>query len=385
MFTKKFLDNLKDKISLVELASEFTSLEKIGPNLYQGKCPHPQHNDKNPSLRIWTRGHQNNTYDSWACMVCHYGNKNLNDKNNKNYGSDVIAFYQWVKGIGWNKAVRELSLKYNIPMPKSHLDFLYKDKRIKTLSYVRNLTSVALNYLYGRGLSDKDIKDWMIGYQGDKIVFPLLDRYKQPVGFSKRWLNLPPGKNDKYKNSPTSAIFNKSSYFYGQHNIIESFDEIRITEGPMDVIMAHKYGARNISATLGTAFTDEHAQLIKQMGKIPVFIMDGDEPGILAAEKAIAKMADLDVYSKILVLPAGKDLCQLANEIGSEIENYIQCNSLTYGQYKIQKVVNLFESELNELKIKRYGEVKNILEKIPYEVERNIMKEYILKRMDIRL
>lgn len=384
MFPQEFINEVKDKINLVELVSEYTALYKAGNKIYQGLCPHPGHEDKNPSLRIWKKGYKNSPYDSWACMVCHSGDKNTKNNQYKNYGSDCFAFYQWMEGVSWKQAVYDLCDKYEIPVPSSEFDKLYKLKRLQTESYIKNLYSVPLNYLYKRGLNDNDIKEWMVGYQGDKIVFPLMNRYRHPIAFTKRWLVMPEGRNDKYKNSCTSKIFNKSSYFYGSHNIIEDFDEIRITEGPMDVIMAHKYRAKNIVATLGTAFTDEHVEVIKTFRRTPVFIMDGDGPGILAAEKAINKLAEAGIYSKILILPNGKDLCELSNELRYDIENYIASHAMTYGQYKMQQIINSYDSQVNEIKLKKYKEIKKVLEEIPYEAERMVMKEYVLKRMDMK-
>lgn len=385
MFSQDFINEVKLKINMVELASEYTALSKAGAFIYQGRCPHPNHNDSSPSFRIFQKGYKNgkkiNKYDTWACMGCHSGSK---DVKNKNYGSDCFAFYQWMEGVSWKQAVYDLCNKYNIPIPSSEFDKLFKIKKIQTESYIKNLYDKPLKYLYNRGLSDKDIKDWRIGYTDEKIVFPLMDRYKNVIAFTKRWLIVPEGRNDKYKNSSTSKIFNKSSYFYGMHNIDNEFDEIRITEGPMDVIMAHKYGAKNINATLGTAFTDEHVEVIKSLDKVPVLIMDGDARGIEAGERAINKLADAGIYSKILILPGGKDLCELSIELKDDIEDYIQSNAITYGQYKMRNIINGFDSAVNELRLKRYKEVRQILEEIPNEVEKMIMKEYVLDRLNIR-
>lgn len=388
MFTQEFLNEVKEKIDMVELASEYTALHKAGSLIFQGKCPHPNHEDSTPSFFIFKKGYRNgnrvNKYDSWSCMGCHNGSKQTKDKKHKNYGSDCFAFYQWMEGVSWKQSVYDLCEKYDIPIPSSEFDKLYKIKKIQTESFISNLYERPLQYLYNRGLTDYDIKLWKIGYDG-KIVFPLMDRYGNTLGFTKRWLEVPEGRNDKYKNSCASKIFNKSSYFYGQHNIINDFDEIRITEGPMDVIMAHKYGAKNINATLGTAFTDQHVEIIKNLGKVPVLIMDGDERGIEAGERAINKLAEAGIYSKILILPGGKDLCELSLELKEGIEDYIKNNAMTYGQYKLNNIVNSYDSQVNELKLNKYSEIKKILEEIPHEVERMIMKEYILKRLNIKL
>lgn len=388
MLPQEFLDKVKDKIRLVELISEYTALSKAGDKVWQGHCPHPEHDDSSPSFRIFEKGYKNgkriNKYDTWACMGCHCGNKTLNSKH-KNYGSDCFAFYQWIHGVSWKQAVNELCKKYNIPLPQSKFDRLFKIKKMQSDSYIKNLTEgKAKQFLYNRGLSDIDIQKWQIGFDG-KIVFPLLDRYKNILGFTKRWIEVPEGRNDKYKNSKTSEIFNKSSYFYGLHNIDSNFNEIRITEGPMDVIMADKYNGKNIVATLGTAFTDNHVEVIKNLGLVPVMIMDGDKPGIAAGEKSIEKLAEHGIYSKILILPQNEDLCDLSRSLEYEIEDYISSNAITYGQYKVRNIVNGYDSAINELKLKKIKDIKNILEDIPYEPERIIMKEYILKRMDIRM
>ena len=380
MFSQDFINEVKSKVNLVELVSEYTAVHKAGKNIYVGRCPHPHHDDHDPSFRIWTKGFNNNKYDSWACMVCHSGKK---DKKDKIYGSDCFAFYQWIEGVNWKQAVYDLCEKYSIPIPSSEFDKLYKTKAMQTRSYIKNLNFYTLQYLYSRGLTLDNVTEWSIGSQGDKIVFPLLNKYKAPIAFTKRWINAPVDCKDKYKNSATSKIFNKSSYLYGIHNINDESDEIRITEGPMDVIVAHKYGLKNVVATLGTAFTDNHIELIKEMGKTPTFIMDGDDRGIIAAEKAINKLAEAGIYSKILILPNGNDLCEISNQLKHDIEEYVQDNALTYGQYKLNNIMNRFNSKVSEIKIKCFKEAKKVLEEIPLEDERIIMKSYIQKHMGI--
>ena len=382
IFSQKFINDMKKKINLVDLISEYTDLTKTSSNLYIGKCP--VHDDHNPSLRVWIDKNGNHENDNWACMVCHTGKKDVSSKN-KNYGSDCIAFYQFVEKVDWKKAVLDLCNKYNIPLPSQENDKLYKEKERLTCSYEENLNNYSLKYLYNRGLNMEDIKKWRIGYDGEKIVFPLMDRYRVPIAFTKRWIDMPENCKDKYKNSFNNNIFNKSTYFYGLHNILQEEEEIRITEGPFDVILADKYKAKNIICTLGTSFTDNHANIIKLLNKTPVFIMDGDSAGIRAAEKAIEKLAKINVYSKILILPNNKDLCDMSLDLKYNIENYIKDNALTYGQYKISNIINSFDSKVNEIKLKEYNNIKNIIDSIPHEAEKKIMKEYIREKMNIKL
>lgn len=344
--------------------------------MYKGHCPHPKHKDNDPSFRVWADSR------SWACMVCHQGKKSFHDKV---YGSDCIAFVQWIENLSWKEAVFYLADKYNVPLPDSKHEAILKEKKNLTYSYMGNLKGKSLKYLLSRGLTEKDCFNWGLGYDGQKIVFPLLDRYRNVLGFTRRWIIVPEGAPDKYKNSSNNAIFNKSLYLYGIHNLDDDFEEIRITEGSLDVILAHKYGVKNITATLGTAFTDGHVELMKHYNKIPVFCMDGDPAGLKAINKSIKLLADNGIYSKLLILPDGKDMADMALELQDDLEEYIQDNAITYGNYLIQQEMNKYNAKVNELKLKHYPTLLKVLDKVPYEDERKILKSYIKQTMGIEI
>lgn len=381
-----FIENLKDSIDMKELASEYTELKKAGMKngkpIYKGKCPNPDHNDKDPSFIVWENS------NSWACMSCHYGKKN---ENHENYGSDCIAFIQWIKKCSFNEAVEFLCKKYNIKMPtdknaKLHNTLLKKNKELAKKYYL-NLKGESLDYIKSRGLSFLDCRKYGIGTTLDnqKIVFPLMDRMGNVLGFTKRWIHMQEDKDDKYRNSKNSIIFNKGMYLYGINELDIDFPEIRITEGPIDKILATKYGAKNVVATLGTAFTEHHADIIKHYGMIPVFMFDGDSAGLAAINKAAQICADKDMYCKIMIIPDNDDLAELTLKIKDEIENYICENSKTYGSYLIEEEMQKFISKENELRLKFYPKVLALLEKVPTQKEKNILKSYIQKTMHIDL
>lgn len=372
MYPQSFIDEIKDRVDLVKLISEYTDLKKEGPKLYIGRCPNPAHKDKNPSFRVWPQK------KSWACMVCHSGKKN---KAFKNYGSDCIAFIQWIKKISWKESVEYLANKYCIPIPEDKNSKLFTKQKILCQSYEDNLKGKPYKYLKSRGLDIEDCIDWRIGFDGDKICFPLLDKYRNVLGFTKRWLQIPEGQKDKYRNSNNNPIFNKGMYLYGIHNIDEEFNEIRITEGPMDVILANKYGAKNIVGSLGTAFTEGHIEIIKHYGLTPVFCLDGDEAGLIAAKKAINTLAECNIYSKILILPNNLDMADLALREKNNIENYISSNSKTYGYYIIEGKLNEFNNKLLELQMKYYPEIMDILAKVPSQKEKKVLQLYMKKNL----
>ena len=385
-----FIDDLKVTIDLKELAEEYTTLKKVGMHVFSGICPNPEHIDKNPSFTVFQKGYKNgnkiNKYDTWCCYGCHHGNKIINSEE-KNYGSDCIAFIQWINKCSFYEAVKFLCNKYNICMPENKNGLLIAKNRQLAIKYYMNLKGESLDYLKSRGLSFDDCRKHLLGTTLDnkKIVFPLFDRMKNVIGFTKRWIHMTDDKEDKYRNSPNSSIFNKSSYFYNIENIDLDFKEIRITEGPMDVILAEKYGAKNIVSTLGTSFTEYHIKIIKNYGMIPVFIFDGDEAGLKAIKKSISLCGENNIYCKLLLIPNNMDLAEFSLEQKDNIENYIINNSKTYGNYLIESEVNNYVSKINELKLQSYPKLLSILEKVPHENEKKILKDYIQNIININL
>lgn len=373
MFPAHFIEKIKG-ISIYDLVSKYTELKKANDNVYVGRCPNPNHKDNDPSFRIWIKE------NSWACMVCHHGKK---DKRFKNYGSDPIAFLMWLEKLNFKAAVYELAKMYDIDIPKDKDEKLYKERKMKCNCYRQGLTGIPLQYLYNRGLDDKDIDKWLLGFDGKKIIFPLLDKYNQVIAFTKRWLTVPPGTKDKYKNSYNDNIFKKGKYFYGINNLVDEIEEIRITEGPMDVILADKYGLKNVICTLGTSFTDEHADIVKHMGKTPVFIYDGDEAGKEALKKACIKMADRGVYCKLFLLSDKKDLADLALEKKEEIEDIVSTDSLTYGMYLIQNNIISYKSKVLELQMKYRLKAEKALSNVPLLEERQALQKILEKEMGI--
>ena len=371
MFSKEFIQEVKNKTDIVQLIKSYTLLDKAGSGIWQGMCPHPKHNDKTPSFRVWEKE------QSWACMGCHNGSK-----GGDNYGSDAIAFIQWIHNISFKQAIIKIAEFNGIPLPTDENEHIYANNMMLTNAYKKSLPTIN-NYLYSRGLSDSDIAEWQIGYN-NHIVFPLIDIYHRVLGFNKRKFNNDDPKQPKYKNSRNSEIFNKRHYMYGIHKLDKEFNEIRITEGPFDVILAHKYGVKNVLATLGTAITEGHIEIIKRLGKTPVFCMDGDQAGQKAVLKAIDTLALQGIYSKILFLPEDKDLADISLQLRDNIEDYINSNAITYGQYKIQKLVNQYDAKTNELKIQLYPDILNTLKYIKHPVERKVIIDYIENKMDLK-
>lgn len=390
MFPQSFIQKIKETVDMKELAEMYTGepMKKTGDGVWQCRCPHPDHNERTASFTVWTR------FNSWACYGCHSGQKTKDKKTNTetiNYGSDCIAFIRWIEGCEWVEAVVKLADLYNIPKPNSASNKEYDQHKKLAQQYWAKLTKEnteeslnALQYLYNRGLSNKEITEWCIGFDGQKITFPLLDRYKNVIAFTRRWLEMPAGRNDKYRNSKTSKIFDKSKYFYGIHNLNKNKKYIRITEGPMDVILSTKFGADNVLCTLGTAFTEKHAAIIKRLGLIPVLVYDGDEAGLKAMHKAASLLAETGVFCKVVILPEGKDLCEVSLNYKDFIEDYLKSEAVPYGYFTAQQVVKEYNSKLYELKASMYPKIHDILLDVP-DNERNLVSSFLEEELKIRI
>lgn len=382
MLPESFINEVKQSVDILNLVSKYTTLKKVGMNTYAGKCPNPEHKDNNPSFTVFT------DTQTWCCYGCHCGDKYTGkDFNDTNYGSDCFAFLQWIsKGEKtWYQSIMELAKEYHIPVPSDENDILYRNNLFLADSYHENLKNKksAYNYLINRGLTDEIINDWNIGWNG-KITFPLYDRFNRILGFTKRWLVMPEWCRDKYRNSKNNEIFNKSYYFYGIHKLKNECPYIYITEGAMDVILADKYKLPNIVATLGTSFTDNHVEVLQLLKKKPVFIMDGDEAGLKALNKIIEKLAQKNIYSELVILPNNMDLADLANKEKDNLVKFINENKMTYGYYKIHKIINHYYSEINKIKLEIYPELKNIYDFIPGD-EKIIIKNFIEKDLKLNL
>ncbi len=381
MLPRDFIEEVKNSVDLVELVSRYTDLSKVGTDTYAGRCPNPNHKDSDPSFLVFA------DQQSWCCYGCHQGNK-YKGKNHDdtNYGSDCFAFLQWInKGkINVRQAILQLAKEHNLPIPSEENTSAYKKNSILTKCYQMDLKDNALEYMIQRGLSEKDCKDWQIGWDGHKFVFPLFDKYKRICGYSRRWKKTPEGRSDKYRNSSASSVFFKSNYLYGMHLLDTNEDYIYITEGTLDVILSNKYGLKNVVGTLGTSFTDNHALEIKRLKKIPIFIMDGDEAGLKAIHRAINKLSAINVHAKLVILPEGKDLADMSNELKEGITDYIVQNTITYGYFLSRTTIDSYNQKLYELRQSLYPELKQIIKNAP-DIEKDILIDFIANSIGVNI
>ncbi len=367
-FSREFLDKLKANVDLKELVEEYTELKKAGPTLYVGHCPHPKHNDSDASFCL------NIQTNTWTCYGCHSDKKN---KDQGNYGSDAIAFIEWVNEgkVSWIDAVKYLAQRINLEIPNDANSKIYKTNYNLTQKYIKDMTCEAYEYLYDRGLDDETIEKWTICYDKyeDRIVFPLFDSYGNIIGFNKRLVTAQTkGLNRKYIHSSDSDIFKKSQYFYGMQFIDKTKDYVILTEGVFDTILPQMYGASNVICALGTSLSEYQINVLAKLGKEVIVVYDNDDKGIRTMKKVMPLLESNNISAKLLILPDGKDLAEMALDLKYDILNYILDNSVSYGYYQIQNVINSFNRDLYALYHKYSNMFDAIKESVPQSEQATI-------------
>lgn len=347
-FSREFLDTLKERVDLLDLASEYTEMKKAGPDIYVGHCPHPNHRDSDASFCV------NTLTQTWCCFGCHSDKK---DKQSGNFGSDAIAFLEWVNEgkMSWIDCVTSLADRVQLPLPKEKNEKEFNRNYKLAMKYLDDLQDDAYEYLLDRGITDEAIFKWSIGYDKseNRIVFPLYDSYKNIVGFNKRLITKETkGLNRKYVHSSNSEIFNKSQYFYGMQYIDNSKDYIILTEGVFDVILPQIYGVSNTICALGTTLSDYQINVLAKQNKKVIVVYDNDKKGIDTLKKIMPLLEENGITAKLLLLPEGKDLADITLELKEDILNYILKECISYSYYLIQNAINEFNKELFELYVK---------------------------------
>ncbi|MBD8496725.1 DNA primase [Paenibacillus arenosi] len=336
-----FIDEVLTRNDIVDVVSKYVHLSKHGKYL-KGLCPF--HSEKTPSFTV-TPDRQ--IYHCYGC----------------NAGGTVIKFLMGVEGFTFPEAVKQLAEQANLNFQWGDISFErspqseLKDKMIeahelaaKLYHYILMNTAhgqEALSYLRDRGINDKLIEQFQIGYAPtqwdtlvqllekrgfsleameqagllsakhqqsgyvdrfrDRIMFPIWDRNGKVIGFGGRILGE---GQPKYLNSPETLLFNKSKLIYNQHLArphMKRTGQLVLFEGYADVIQSWDAEVFNGIATMGTALTSEHVKLMKRMVERVIICYDGDNAGRAAASKAIPLLEQEGLDVSVAMLPNNMD------------------------------------------------------------------------------
>lgn len=388
--SNEVMNEIRNKTDIVDVISKYVNLTKKGKN-YFGVCPF--HDDHSPSMSV---SPDKQIYTCFSCGA----------------SGNVFTFVADFEKISFLQAVRLLGEKAGINVGS---DVSYSEKKDEYFdvyslankfyqnSLFTNLGKNAIEYLEKRNIDKDTIKKFGIGlsiqkvsitdylvskkYSIDKLVqygitndnghdifinrimFSIYDLSGNPVAFSGRIYNT--RDTAKYVNTKETDKFKKGKILYNYHIAKEQLkknDTVIIMEGQMDVIRASTIGVNNCIATMGTALTKDHKNIIRNMTNNVVLCFDGDAAGEKATVSAIELLEDSGVNIKIVRLPDNMDP-----------DEYILKNGKDSFLAQINSGINLIDYKMELLKKnKNFGNIKDISSYI-----NSALKELINEKDDI--
>jgi DNA primase len=342
MSTESVLDEIRNRIDIVELVTEYVFLKKAGRN-YKGLCPF--HAEKTPSFMV------NPEKQIFHCFGC-------------NTGGDIFGFIMRQENLTFPEAKSMLAKRAGVKLRQEGA----RDRGMRdalqaiqgeALRFFRDSlgkSKEAMDYLNKRGISDASAEAFSLGYapQGwhslhdhlkrlrfkdehimqsgvvakgqrgpydifrSRIVFPIFNIHGEPIAFGGRIMDK---GEPKYLNSPDTPLFRKGENLYAMHMAKE---EIRkkgysiLAEGYLDVIMCHQGGIANAVAPLGTALTGGHLRKLRRYSENLLLVFDGDQAGVAAAKRSLEMLFAEGLKAKVLLLPEGEDPDSLIRDSGAE-------------------------------------------------------------------
>lgn len=312
LIPQAFIDELLTKTDIIELIDSYIPLKKRGSS-HLACCPF--HQEKTPSFNVVAK------QQFYHCFGC-------------NASGNAISFVMNYLQQSFPEAVETLATRAGMAVPREQnpdkiktTHNLYQLLQRITVFYQRQLKttgSSAIAYLKQRGVNGEIAHHYQIGYappgwhtlaqafKADKadliksgmliqkednssydryrqrLIFPIHDRHGRIIGFGGRALTAE--QQPKYLNSPETAIFQKNRELYGLHQVLQHSvkpTQIIVVEGYMDVIALAQHGILNAVATLGTATSPFHIQLLSKHTSQVIFCFDGDNAGRQAAWRAL--------------------------------------------------------------------------------------------------
>jgi len=408
------VQQIKERLSIEEVISSYIKLEKAGAN-FKAKCPF--HNEKTPSFFISPdRG-------NYYCFGC-------------SAKGDIFTFVEEFEGLDFKGALKLLAEKAGVPLEnfsynkeaESEKEKLYRVMEEATKFFEKNLvgSKEVLDYLKIRGIEDKTVKDFRIGFiKNDwrelytyiqkkgfadremekaglikktekgyydrfrgRIMFPISDSSGRIIAFSGR-IFVDDGKSAKYLNSPETPIFNKSSVLYGLNKAKDSIRKNNfsiLVEGQFDLILSHQAGYKNTVATSGTALSDSEISkenvvsnlgLIRRLSSNIVLAFDADKAGFNASNRASKIALSLGMDVKVVSMPEGVDPADLISKSGIDAWREAIKNSKHIIEFLLTRVLKSFGNDTR----KAGREIKEKI--LPYvnALESSIEKAHFIKQI----
>ncbi len=399
-FPQSFMDELVARNPVDEVVSQYVTLEKKGSS-YFGLCPF--HSEKTGSF------HVDPNKGICYCFGCHKG-------------GGVVNFIMEIENLDFPDAVRFLAKRAGMEVPedRSYESTYKKQERLWALCkdaarfYYKKLNEPcgeeARAYMEKRGISKAIATRFGLGYAPDewtgllmemtklgyekqelleaglalkhrekgtlydrfrnRLIFPIIDIRGNIIGFGGRVM----GEGEpKYLNSPETLIFNKRKNLFAM-NLVKKSKQGRIilTEGYMDAMSLHQYGFDCAVASLGTALTEEQAQLMSKYTEEVVLTYDGDEAGQNATKRAIPILEKAGLRVRVLRMQGAKDPDEYLKKYGAERFRLLLEGSSGQMDYRLQSLQSGYDLLKDEDRLEYLKKAADLIASLQSPLERDI-------------
>ena len=412
-YSDELIEEVRSHNDIVDVIGGYVRLQKKG-STYFGLCPF--HNEKTGSFSV-SPGKQ-----MYYCFGC-------------GAGGNVFTFLMQYENFTFGEAMQQLADRVGIELPQQEMTSAQKreaDKRARLLEinkeaamyFYRLLRSPrgqnAYQYFKKRELSDETMQRFGLGYSDqysddlyrylrskgyddqilketglvtidevrgghdkfwNRAMFPIMDVHNRVIGFGGRVMG---DGEPKYLNSPETKIFDKSRNLYGL-NIARSTrkNQLLLCEGYMDVIALHQAGFDNAVASLGTALTSGHANLLKRYTKEVYLTYDSDGAGVKAALRAIPILKEVGIVTKVINMRPYKDPDEFIKALGAEEYQKRIDEAENSFLFEIRIMESQHDMNDPESKTAFYNEVAKKLLGFSEELERNNYIEAVADKYQI--
>jgi DNA primase len=390
------IDEIKNRIDIVEVVGDFVTLKRSGSSY---KALSPFTNEKTPSFYV-------------------VPSKGIFKDFSSGKGGDAITFVMEVDGLSYVEALKYLAGKYGIEIKEEEQsdEAQQAQNKRESLFIVLNFAneyfqrvlhtsdegkSIGLSYFKERGFTEETIKKFELGYSKElwdgllneatqkgynkellaeaglvidkegknydrfrsRVMFPIHNVSGKTIAFGGRKLSST-DKSAKYINSPETELYHKSKVLYGMYqgkNAIRKEDNCYLVEGYTDVISMHQAGIENVVASSGTALTENQVKLIRRYSENVTVIFDGDQAGIKASMRGIDLLLEGDLNVKAVALPEGEDPDSYAKQLGaSGFREYVAEEAQDIIRFKTKVLMD----DTGNDPVKKAGVIKDIVSSI---------------------
>lgn len=409
------IEQIKDKVDIVSLISEYVTLKKAGRNL-KANCPF--HNEKSPSFVV------SPDRQIWHCFGC-------------GEGGDVFEFVKKIENVDFGEALGILADRVGVKLVQVHHDSVQGELRDKIFQ-INHLVSEyyhyillnhptgkeALEYILNRNVSKKSLELFKIGYAPNswdsvfkflskkgfspkemetagvvvknqykesyydrfrgRLIFTLKDHRGNVVGFAGRKITTKKDDKDaKYINTSETPVYIKGNILYGldlTKDAIRKENKVIIVEGEIDAISSYQSGVTNVVAIKGSALTEGQLKLLKRYTDTLLISLDSDMAGDMAARRGIELAEKMGFSLKVVILTIGKDPDECIK------------NGISFWKESVKKAVPIYDFYINKA-LNKYdpneaeGKKKIVEEVLPAigKIENIIVKDHYIKLLADRI